>query len=214
MQLSAEKYGGIPGRGTNLDTIDLPLGNRAWFKKQFGIVRTLQHPDDRMRMINEMLNWKNPGPRGYYDDLGNPGHQPHLVRGVGWENDPAFYDSSMSRLEDRFAIGSPLPQSWWTTAGQLFDAPMTMRYSDLDKSAVYRLRLVYGHSSDNSPVRLMANDRFEIHPRMNKQAEPIEFEIPPSITASGELTLTFLPEAGRGGNGRSINVAEVWLMPK
>jgi hypothetical protein len=214
MQLSVEKYGGMSGRGTNLDTIDTPLNNRAWLKQRLGIVRTLQHPDDRMRVINEILNWKNPGPRGYYDDLGNPSQQPHLVRGTGWENDPAYYASTMSRLEDRFAFGTPLPLSWWTTAGQLFDAPMTMRYTGLDQSAAYRLRLVYGRSSDNSPVRLLANGQSEIHPPMNKQAEPLEFQLPSSATASGELTLTFVPEAGRGGNGRLVNVAEVWLMPK
>ncbi len=214
MQLSVEKYGGISGRGTNLDTIDTPLNNRAWLKQRFGIIRTLQHPDDRMKVINEILNWKNPGPRGFYDDLGNPSQQPHLVRGIGWQGDPDFYASSMSRLEDRFSIGTPLPFSWWTTAGQLFDAPLQMRYTDLDKAAAYRLRLVYGHSSDNSQIRLMANDKFEIHPPMNKQAQPLEFDLPPSTTNSGDLTLTFLPETGRGGNGRSINVAEVWLIPR
>jgi len=212
MQLSVEKYGGISGRGTNLDTIDTPLTNRGWFKQRFGIVRTLQHPDDRMKAINEILNWKNPGPHGFYDDLGNPGHQPHLVKGIGWESDPDFFASAMNRVEDRSSFGTPLPQSWWTTAGQLYDAPLQMHYDDLDRSAAYRLRLVYGHSSDNAPVRLLANDKYEIHPPMKKDAQPLEFDLPQIATSSGELTLTFLPESGRGGNGRLINVAEVWLI--
>jgi len=212
MQLSVEKYGGISGRGTNLDTIDTPLTNRAWFKQRFGIVRTLQHPDDRMKAINEILNWKNPGPQGFYDDLGNPSQQPHLVKGIGWETDPDFFASAMNRVEDRFSFGTALPQSWWTTAGQLYDAPLQMHYDKLDRSAAYRLRLVYGHSSDNAPVRLLANDKYEIHPPMKKDAQPLEFDLPQSATSSGELTLTFLPEAGRGGNGRLINVAEVWLL--
>jgi hypothetical protein len=212
MQLSVEKYGGISGRGTNLDTIDTPLTNRAWFKQRFGIVRTLQHPDDRMKAINEILNWKNPGPHGFYDDLGNPSQQPHLVKGVGWQSDPDFFASAMNRVEDRFSFGTPLPQSWWTTAGQLYDAPLRMHYDKLDRSAAYRLRLVYGHSSDDAPVRLLANDKYEIHPPMKKDAQPLEFDLPQTATSSGELTLTFLPEAGRGGNGRLINVAEVWLL--
>jgi len=49
---------------------------------------------------------KNPGPHGFYDDLGNPGHQPHLVKGIGWESDPDFFSSSMNRVEDRFSFGT------------------------------------------------------------------------------------------------------------
>ncbi len=120
----------------------------------------------------------------------------------------------MSRLEDRFAAGSPLPISWWTTAGQLFDAPLTMHYTDLDKTASYRVRIIYGKSSDNSEVTLLANNKFPLHPMMRKEAEPLEIELPNSATSTGELTLTFLPQTGRGGNGRSINVAEVWLIKR
>ena len=92
--------------------------------------------------------------------------------------------------------------------------PVGDNLEDLDRSAAYRLRLVYGHTADNAPLRLIANEKYEIHPPMKKDAEPLEFDLPQSATNSGQLTLTFLPEPGHGGNGRLINVAEVWLMQK
>ena len=41
------------------------------------------------------MNWTNPGPGGFYDDLGNLTRQPHLVRGPGFEEDPAYFRSSL-----------------------------------------------------------------------------------------------------------------------
>jgi hypothetical protein len=214
MQLSVERYRGASGRGTDLDYIDAPLNNRAWLKERFRLIRELKEEPDRMTLINEVLNWTNPGDGGFYDDLGNEGKQPHLVRGDGWENDPAFYRSSMNRVEDRFSGDAPLPVSWWTTAGQLFDEPLRMKYAGLDKEASYKLRIVYGKTSDNTVMRLVANEKTEIHPAMKKEAEPLEFEIPKEATSSGDLVLAWYPEIGRGGNGRRVNVAEVWLIKK
>jgi hypothetical protein len=58
----------------------------------------------------------------------------------------------------------------------------------------------------------VADERFEIHPYMKRVAERLEFEIPAGATADGELELTWFPTPGTGANGRSLQVAEVWLM--
>jgi hypothetical protein len=84
MQLSVERYKAISvGRGANLDTIDVPLNNRAWLKKQFARLRRLDSEAERLKGIDEILHWDDPGPGGCYDDLGNPARRPHLVRGPG-----------------------------------------------------------------------------------------------------------------------------------
>ena len=44
--------------------------------------------------------------------------------------------------------------------------------------------------------------------------EPQEFDIPPELTADGELTLNWYRDAGKGGNGRGCQVREVWLIRK
>ena len=46
-----------------------------------------------MGAIREIVNWTNPGPGGFYDDLGNSARQPHLVRGPGLAKDPGLYES-------------------------------------------------------------------------------------------------------------------------
>ena len=33
-----------------------------------------------LRGLDEILHWSDPGPGGFYDELGNPRCQPHLVR--------------------------------------------------------------------------------------------------------------------------------------
>jgi hypothetical protein len=43
---------------------------------------------------------------------------------------------------------------------------------------------------------------------------PLEFDIPPAATAGGNLELTFSKEPGLAGNGRGLEIGEVWLIRK
>jgi hypothetical protein len=66
MQLSVEKYQAIAvGRGANLNTIDFPLNSRLWLKGQFRELRQTMEEGERLRRIDELVNWKNPGPGGF-----------------------------------------------------------------------------------------------------------------------------------------------------
>jgi hypothetical protein len=91
-----------------------------------------------------------------------------------------------------------------------------MKYSNLDRDAKYQVRVIYGGDSPSVPVRLMANGRVEIHTMMRKPADyqSVEFDIPQEATASGELQLVWTKPLGLGGNGRGVQVSEVWLMRK
>jgi hypothetical protein len=213
MQLSVDRYQAIDvGRGANLDTLDLPLNSRLWLKARFAEIRGLADGKDRLQEIDALVNWTNPGPGGFYDDLGNPARQPHLVPGQGFEEDPAFLESPLLG----FAYHPDGPTSWWTHAQSLHDAPLRMHYTDLDPTAQYRLRVVYAGDSPKVPIRLVANDTIEIHPLLEKPSpiRPLEFDLPVEATRTGELTLTWFREPGRGGNGRGCQVAEVWLIRK
>lgn len=213
MQLSVARYRAIEvGRGANLDTLDRPLNNRLWLKARFAEIRLLTDEQSRQREIEALLNWKNPGPGGFYDNLGVLGQQPHLMPGKGWAQDPQFLETPLLG----FAYQPSGPTSWWTHAQSLYDTPLRMRYADLDPEAQYRLRVVYAGDSQRVKIRLVANDTWEVHPLLEKPSpiRPLEFDLPPEATREGELTLSWFREPGLGGNGRGCQVAEVWLIRK
>jgi hypothetical protein len=219
MQLSVSRYQAIASeRGANLDTIDLPLNNRGWFTARFTEIRKTSDESERLRAIDEIVNWTNPGPGGFYDDLGNLSRQPHLVRGPGFSEDPAYFQSSLAGFAIRSLGGTLLnyPRSWWDDAESLYDAPLEMAYTDLDPAAQYKIRVVYAGDSTRPKIRLSTADGIEIHPLLSRPVpfQPLEFDIPRQATAKGELHLKWRREAGLGDNGRGLQVAEVWLMRK
>ena len=219
MQLSVPRYRAIaPDRGANLDMIDLPLNNRGWLMTRFAEIRKLADERERSAAIDEMVNWTNPGPGGFYDNLGNLTRQPHLVRGPGFGKDPAYFESSMVGFAIRGLGGSLLnqPRSWWDDAEALYDAPLEMAYTDLDRGAQYKIRVVYAGDATRPKIRLTAGDGIEIHPLLARPVpfKPLEFDIPRAATATGELHLKWYRETGLGDAGRGLQVAEVWLMKK
>ena len=213
MQLSVPRYKAIAvGRGANLDLIDFPMNNAPWLHSRFTEIRAAATEAERLRMINQLLNWSNPGAGGFYDDLGNAFSQPHLVKGSDYKEDPAFLQAPMSgyaaRLQDNTARVSSS-----TFAESLHDRPLEMLYTQLDKTARYRVRIVYGAEA-KAEVKLVANGKYEIHPMRQKGMtfQPEEFDIPVEATQNGELRLTWSRPPGLGGSGRGVQVAEVWLI--
>jgi hypothetical protein len=204
MQLSVPRYQAIAlGRGANLDAIDFPLNNRVWIRNEL----TAGH-------VERILNWTDPGPGGFYDDLGDTTRQPHLVPGVPFDEDPDFLRSPLMGFGQEPRSGARV--SWFTHAETLADTPLRMRYTDLDRTAQYRLRVVYSIEAPKIPIRLVANRTYEIHGFREKPTPmaPLEFDIPQAATATGELTLEWTKPEGGGGNGRGIQVSEVWLIRK
>src|SRR5579884_1360583 len=213
-QLSVPKYQALAvERGASLDQIDHPLNNAGWLKRQFTAIRALDGEAERLARIEEILHRTDPGPGGFYDELGDPSRRPHLVGGTGAVKDPDFYTTPLTGFGFRGAGADlSLPRAWWHYAETLFDVPLRMRYRDLDPNATYRLRVVYGREGRARKVRLVAGEKHEIHDYLSRPLEPLEYPIPPGAITCGELLLTWTPEPGRGGTGRGLQVAEVWLL--
>ncbi len=222
MQLSVEKYKAIGvDRGASLDTLDYPLNNRPWLEERFNAIRKLPFEPDRLKAIDEILAWTDPGTGGFYDDLGNPARQPHLVRNLEFSKDPGSFESARSDFEEDLVADEPDEKtegarrvSWIDHAETLYDTPLQMRYSGLDPNARYRVRVVYAGDNPKRKIRLVANEEIEVHPLISKPVpfKPMEFSIPPDATRSGSMTLKWYGEAGLGGNGRGCQVSEVWLL--
>jgi hypothetical protein len=211
MQLSVDRYKAISiDRGASLDTIDFALNNRVWLENRFNDIRAIASEPDRIAKIDELLNWTNPGPGGYYDALGFVNWRPHLVMGESYAQDPDFLKSPL------ISFGNSPQRGWRTTQsadGEIIqDRPLRMRYTDLDPSAHYKVRISYGGDARRVALRLTANS-IEVHPFRDKgpTPDPVEFEIPQQSTATGTLTLEWTRTPGLGGNGRGTQVSEVWL---
>jgi len=218
MQLSVDRHKAIGvGRGATLDTVDYPLNNARWLRQQLATLGGLSDEDSRRAKIRELVDWTNPGPGGFYDDLGNVSSQPHLVAGEPFERDPAFLASPHAGFagpETGREGETAWRTSWLDHAESLNDAPLVLRYTGLDPAARYKVRVVYAGDGPAKKIRLDTGDGREVHPFITKPAPiaPAEFAIPPESTQAGKLELRWNREPGLGDNGRGCQVAEVWLI--
>ncbi len=213
MQTSVGKYRAISiDRGATLDTVDVPLNNREWLEQRFAVLKELSVDDERLAGIDEIVNWTNPGPGGFYDDLGKAASQTHLIRGPGFEEDPAFLVSAKTG----FAGFGPMRTSWKDHGEAMLERPLRMRWEGLDGAARYKLRVTYGGDGADKPVRCEAVPGIEVHPYLEKRKPvgPVEFDLPADATKSGTLELAWHGPKGRGGNGRNTQVSEVWIIKK
>lgn len=212
MQLDLQRYRAIGiDRGATLASAENPLNNRRWLNAQFDRIRALPDEAARLKELQAIVNWTDPGPGGFYDDLGNAQLQPHLERGVPFEEDPGPYRSGATG----FGYRPDWRLSWVSHAESFYDGALTLKYPELDPSARYKLRVVYaGDPFSPAKIKIVANGKTEISPYTAKPnpVAPVEFDIPAAATAGGSLTLDFTQEPGRGGAGRGCQVAEVWLI--
>jgi hypothetical protein len=211
MQLSVPKYQAIEvWRGANLDSIDEPLSNAPGLLTRFKRIRSLADEKERLAGIDEILSLVGEAPNSFYDDLGNPLKQPHLVREQDYTSDPASLKSPYVGFEPEAAIW----RSWGTYVDGLFDVPVVLKYEGLEPEARYKIRVVYASETRHRPIRLVADDGVEVHPIIDRPMppRPVEFSIPVEATKDGNLTLRWTSDPERGGNGRGAQVADVWLI--
>lgn len=213
-QLSVSKYHAIDvGRGANLDLIDAPLSDFSWLRQEIAAIQNLDTEQSRMERLTAMLNREDPGPGCFYDKLGDPERQPHLVRTKKYKDDPAFFESPLTAFGRAAAPDhSKIPREWWSFVETHYDTPLQLKYTGLDRRGSYSVRVVYARA-EGKDTSLKAND-VELHGPINKTYEPLTYAVPQSATAKGELTLTWTQPAGAGGPGRGCQVCEVWLIKK
>ena len=240
-QLDVETYKASNSeRGAVLDFLDTPLNNSRWIEHELDAIlagkTTASMPektcdgDVRLARLARVAGWENPGPKGFYDDLGCSWKQPHLVKPKSLWDDPAGVTTP--REEHTLDSGEPYRLSWLDVEEALNATPLVLRYEGLDPETLYRVRVTY-LGRYNATARLVADGVYEIHgayghslqgvryaPEMDSAAvveveedspmlevTPLEFVIPHKATADGVLELTWERLTGRG-----VQVAEVWLI--
>ena len=160
------------------------MNNRLWFSARFAEVLSLPTEPDRLRALDALLNRADPGPGGFYDDLGDPSNSRHLVRTPTFADDPMLVRAPFQG----FALHADWPTAWRQYAQAFYDAPLRLHYEGLDTRARYRVRVTYAGDSPLARMLLLA-DSDQVHPLTRKPdpIRPVEFEVPhapPPMAAS------------------------------
>jgi hypothetical protein len=217
MQLSVKRYKASNWeRGANLDRVETPLNDRSWIEAEFNSIQNSKDDEkEKSARLRRIAHWQGETPGTFYDDLGDPMHEPHLLRGQGWNADPEMYYTAIDGIADR-----TLDQDWrlsWLSYGEtLYENPLHLHYDSLDPKRKYKLRITYAGEEYVLPMRMVANNKDEIHPFRLRRSNPetVEFDLPATSTISGQLDLKWFRKDGAGGGGRGGQVAEVWLIPR
>jgi hypothetical protein len=227
------------GRGASLDTLGVPLNGRLWLRavldeiavaaaaaaaaaapaerrRASGSSGSPSSGDDPCAAVHrEIVAWRDPGPGGFYDNLGRVGAESHLVRGAGAARDPGFYSTILDAFQGKFNVSTVpvLRFAWYSRAVAFYDTPLRLRYPDLPAGSEFSITIVYANNDEAAPVQMTANG-LEVHGPLAKPSpmRPLTFPIPPAATsAGGTLEIVVSTVRGLGGDGRSVQASEVWL---
>ena len=211
-QLTVDKYGAKNRtRGAFMDGLDEPLNESQWLLGELRRIRSISDESQRVAAIEAALGRQDPGPGGFYDDLGAAGSLRRIVNNVPWHEDPGTLLSPRIAHSYRMhtKAGQMAPLAWKHQAYTIYETELHFVYEGLDPEATYRVRVVYG--TKGQKIRLVADGEYEIHGLID--TAPLrtqEFAIPQAATADGHLKLTWsCGEAQRG-----VQVAEIWLMKR
>jgi hypothetical protein len=214
MQLSVPLYAAqSETRGANLDGLDYPLNDRPWLMDRFTSIHAMTDEEMRIEQIHKILDWRNPGPGGYYIDFSNAYDCQYIVKGLPYEEDPAFYFSPHRRFP-YWKDPRPFRRSWRGYIGALNDSPFKLHFPYLEPSARYKVRVIYSDTENEVKIRLVANNDIVIHPFLIKPnpPAPLEFDIPWDATRTGKLNLALSREEGLGGLGAGHEICEIWII--
>ena len=185
--------------GTILTNIYSPLSDRKWLEAQMAAAKSLAD-------IRKIIDYEDPGPGGFCDDLGVVGHQPHLIRQKSWAEDPGFVRSPIEWVDHD--PGSDRRHSQMTHALCRYGTPLQMRWTGLDRQAQYGIRVVYSGPFTPEVICETDDGRLIHGPRSNTGVAPAAYPIPQASTQDGELGLRWK----LANNARGVSVAEIWLV--
>lgn len=215
MQLSVERHGASDWRrGANLDRAQVLLDDREATNRAVAAALALPDEAARTRALAAIGDPWGMAALVLHDDLGDPGNEPHLVRGAGEMADPQGWRTAIDGVNDH------TPGEGWrlaeiTYAEALYEHPLTLRYTGLAANRAYRLCYLRAGEDYALPLTLTANGRKLDAPAI-RTANPqvVEIDLPRDIAATGTLDLVWQRPPGIGGGGRGRQIAEVWLVPE
>ncbi len=219
-QLTIKKHNAMSGRGNFLDNIDNPLNDVAWIYSELTKAEKALSDDQKIIIIQGILNRTNPGAGGFYDNFGNPAawervifredlsadpgnlKTPRVSFGVGLKDTEWVHEITAQGFE-----GDASPMAWMNQVTALYDQPLEIEYKNLDPNADYTIRIAYtGRFRSN--MKMMA-DGILVHDFIRTGIQPVyEFPIPSEALKDGKVVFTWTcGEAERGAQ-----VSEIWII--
>ena len=207
----------------NLEHDFIGLG---WLKRQLQRAE-IANFDDSIKLLRMIVDYENPGPGGFYDNLGTSNNAPNVISGYPYDHGQPYVSNMLSEGN------RPSQRSMHFTQNE--KEGVSLHYTDLDPNESYTIRFTL--------VRPWYQERYA--ERMNQKSETIyaddiilandlelplqmsdffTFDIPPSVTKDGEVTIRFKKsddvatgnrvyiEQWRNSGGWGTIVSEVWLM--
>ncbi|HPI74097.1 MAG TPA: hypothetical protein PLZ01_11855, partial [bacterium] len=202
---------------------DVPLNNRLWLLDRLQSLSRAADPEVKFARIKELIHRTNPGPGGFYDNMGSAASfarvqpQPDPLRDPGglFTSQRQFEvnlngEAWQERTIARGWYGRPIPLAWMSQIGVLYDQPLQVHYDNLDSLAAYRLRICYT-GRFKAKIRCMTDDGHLVHDYLQTGGQPLyEFDLPKAATGDGRIDLIFsCAKAERG-----TQISEIWLMRK
>ncbi|RJG56209.1 hypothetical protein D0Z70_06030 [Sphingobium terrigena] len=215
MQLSVARHGASHWRrGANLDRAMIDLNDRVAVERDMTAALALATRAEQVKALVAIGDRWGMADLALYDDLGDPGNEPHLVRGPGYPDDPQLWRSAID------GVAGHSPDEGWrmaelSYAEALYEQPLMLHYEGLEKNRAYRLRYTWAGEDYVLPLTLTANGvQLPAPPVRSANPQRVELAIPQALTAGGTLDLSWTRPPGIGGGGRGRQIAEVWLIPQ
>lgn len=195
-----DKFG---DRDEIINNLYTSFNDRLWIEDQLETCRSAED-------LKDILEYENAGTGGFYDNLGVPGEQPHLVGQYEWKTDPGFVHHPIEWVNPD--DNSDQRHSMLTHALARYDTPLEMKWTNLDPNSEYRIKVVYNGPFDIR-IKCLTDDGMVIHDFIEKPGEEIlSFTIPQSSTADGSLKLRWFQDTT--DIMRGVSVSEIWLTRK
>ena len=198
----------------------------VWLRQQLEQAKQV-NGGDQVELLKMIVDYENPGPGGYYDNLGTNNRAPHVVKGYPYDHGQPYVSMMLSEGN------RPSQRSMHFTQDE--SEGVTLEYNDLDPNARYRVRFTfvrpwyqsrYAERMNQKSQMILADDIVlaEDQPLPERMSEFFTFDIPQDATRDGELAIQLRKAKGvangprvereqwRNSGGWGTLVSEVWLI--
>ena len=225
-KLSDESNANFGERNEGIYNLKHDFIGLGWLQRQLERAKAAK-AGERKQLLDMIVNYEDPGKGGFYDNLGTANNAPHVESGYPYDHGQPYVAQMLSESN------RPSQRSMHFTQDE--DRGVTLRYSELDTTASYKIRFTlvrpwyqerYAERMNQKSESIYANDiliadNVELPLQMS---DFFTFDIPAKAVKSGEVVIRFERNANvahgnrisreqwRNSGGWGTMVSEAWLL--